>query len=1017
MIADAAYSKRDTVGNPLLRCGADAENPWVWMGSGTTCGITDALNLRVSTQSDMSDFSTNWSQPFTSDHTYTFGEEITLTQAGKIYFTIFDDYYGDNQGGIDVEIIKVADATTQTTDQTGCTVFEDVPFGTYTLTEEMKEGWTVVTDPTTDGSITVGEEEPTEYRFVNEQVQNPEAPQAADITVCKDEQIDGVVAPYTTGWDMTLGGSESESLVQELTLDATNPNPEQTQVLDAGTQYRIEVEGTWFNGNRSVDAEYYSDDAWSTVEDMEDDTSRDLRQLDVVINDANVNWGTYDEGHNYETIVEGTDAALDMRIYDEDGDPTNFAWYQDNDGQLTVRIFEISTTEATTQTTDETGCTVFEGVPYGTYTLTEETKEGWTVVTDPTTDGSITVGEEEPTEYRFVNEQDQTEQPEPEPQPEEPVGQLTIQKANNVQPNPVQAGATVTYTIQVTAEDDPINDVQVLDLPPEGFSYVKGSWTAQSNERGDLKDSGVTTEPTYASPGTWELGDLEAGEVVTLTYETTIANNQEDGLYTDLAWAKGDGADALTGTTVTDQSLANGTNSSYVDGEFVGTEVLIASDRITEAASVDVVTEETREEESSDSQGDVLGATTSLPETGARTIWMVIAGLLTGTGILMLGTGITMRNRDKERHFRSLFRTSMRVITAGAVVTTVMFMMQTGVHAADTSIRISAPEERLNTNTFKIAFVTLNYENEPVTVQCEKRGPTDTDYTPFGAAVTTAPGGDSGFCQVNQSVVGENGASYSFRATAAVDGVIVAQSNQIGTSYDDTDPDRPTGYSKSKADSCTYEITVTAANDEGESERLELYRAAQTNFTIEPATRIAVRPVNSGEQVTFTDVIPDCGQKYYYAVRAYDSFGNGSDVVADREVSVTVSTVSTGGGTTGGGTTEGTATAGDTGAAAGAILVEGGGDVAGADTGGGAGDDAEGEVAGEQTGGEEENEEATSDEEDENETNDSGEAVLGEQTENGTDEEGMGSMPWYILGGALVVIGMLLIYRFYGRKA
>ena len=74
------------------------------------------------------------------------------------------------------------------------------------------------------------------------------------------------------------------------------------------------------------------------------------------------------------------------------------------------------------------------------------------------------------------------------------------------------------YTIKVQALGNGVKNAVVTDLPPETFEYVAGSWTANSNVHGNIN----IPEPTYASPGNWELGDMEKDELVTLTYQARV---------------------------------------------------------------------------------------------------------------------------------------------------------------------------------------------------------------------------------------------------------------------------------------------------------------------------------------------------------------------------------------------------------------------------------------------------------------------------------------------------------------
>ncbi|MCR4306158.1 MAG: DUF11 domain-containing protein [Candidatus Daviesbacteria bacterium] len=164
--------------------------------------------------------------------------------------------------------------------------------------------------------------------------------------------------------------------------------------------------------------------------------------------------------------------------------------------------------------------------------------------------------------------------------------------------------------------------VFLTDLPPAGFKYRSGSWTAVSSVRGDLK-SDTTTEPTYASPGIWNLGDMQAGETVTLTYIADIDASTDPGLYKDLAWSAG-------GNQTENTVLAN-----EGSGFFVGTEVNVVKN-IGESAGIDIINED---------EGEVLGVSVELPETGINTLWLVLAILLLAGGTGLIFAGIILRKR------------------------------------------------------------------------------------------------------------------------------------------------------------------------------------------------------------------------------------------------------------------------------------------------------------------------------------------------------------------------------------
>ncbi len=252
----------------------------------------------------------------------------------------------------------------------------------------------------------------------------------------------------------------------------------------------------------------------------------------------------------------------------------------------------------------------------GIYTISEDQKAGhlllgWTCSneqTGTTNSININVTSDSTTTCTFTN------------QLVPPV--LTLTKANNRTGIDVGAGSDVLYTLTVTLTGSPLSNVSLIDLPPAGFKYRSGSWTAVSSERGDLKPE-ITTEPTYASPGTWSLGDMVTGETVTLTYIADIDNSTDPGLYKDLAWSSGEGQ---TSSTV----LANEDS-----GFFVGTEVNVVAGS-GDSAGVNVVREE---------RGEVLGVSTELPQTGINTLWSILAVLLLASGAGLIFAGISLRRK------------------------------------------------------------------------------------------------------------------------------------------------------------------------------------------------------------------------------------------------------------------------------------------------------------------------------------------------------------------------------------
>lgn len=192
---------------------------------------------------------------------------------------------------------------------------------------------------------------------------------------------------------------------------------------------------------------------------------------------------------------------------------------------------------------------------------------------------------------------------------------MLIEKTNN-RPEPTVVGDIVTYTLTVTVPEDsnPVYDASVTDLPPEGFNYIPGSETAS-------KPGAFLVHP-YASPGIWSLGDLYPGDVVTLAYQTRIADSASAGTYPDLAFAEGCDM-PVDGESVCGEEnavLANVTHINEDGTPFVGTEVTIKAPQVL-AANI-----------------------TRLVDTGAADIWRNLA-----VGTLLMGVAFaTLFGRQKK---------------------------------------------------------------------------------------------------------------------------------------------------------------------------------------------------------------------------------------------------------------------------------------------------------------------------------------------------------------------------------
>ena len=502
---------------------------------------------------------------------------------------------------------------------------------------------------------------------------------------------------------------------------------------------------------------------------------------------------------------------------------------------------------------------------------------------------------------------------------------LEIQKSNNKFPVDQAPGSDVVYTLTVTALENDVNGVEVTDLPPDGFTYRPGSESASSTEAGH---TGIVLAHAYASPGIWDLGNMKAGETVTLSYTADISSDQESGSYPDLAWTEGK---SLKG----DHVLGEGKNVApqFNSGPFVGTEVAVVRPGIVEGASVRIETDTDTEHKSR--------KIVVLPATGFSPwrIAVAILFLLGGAGLLWTGKRKKNGNNPDENNDMS---NMTKLLVAGLAAASLIFGAEASQAATTLAAQMMTPKSPYQTTDFNLGFVAMDINSSPITVKCFVDG------AEF-QTVNLAGGGTSGNCNVNSGVIAGAGI-YDFH-------IVATNGSEPVTTPDASvevilgGPGTPRNYNRAKVSECELNLKVTTADDGGKTVRVEIYRSTERRYTADASTLVTSINVGSNQPVDYTDTKPDCTKDYYYAMRAFDALGNGSGVAADERTVVR---------TTGGGTTTITAPGGG--------AIPAGGATAGAATGGAT---AGGAVAGEETPGGEEAEAAPSGEEGQ---------VLGEET-------------------------------------
>lgn len=232
--------------------------------------------------------------------------------------------------------------------------------------------------------------------------------------------------------------------------------------------------------------------------------------------------------------------------------------------------------------------------------------------------------------------------------------------------------------------------------------------------------------------------------------------------------------------------------------------------------------------------------------------------------------------------------------TIKALIVSIFFAV-IGAHSAyaaagDLSVKISAPKSPTNQTNFNVNFVALDLLDRPVTVKCFKKGPSDSGFVQFGSDFNLAAGGNSDNCVVDNSIVNTNG-TYQFYVQALA-GSDSLDSSMVAVDYNTSGPGTPTSYSKEKINDCTWKIKFTTAPDAGKTVRVEAYRSSDASYNADSGNRFADIAIGSGQNGEVSITVPDCSKTWYFAVRAFDTAGNGSGVIGDSQ-NVTVTTNST----------------------------------------------------------------------------------------------------------------------------
>lgn len=637
-----------------------------------------------------------------------------------------------------------------------------------------------------------------------------------------------------------------------------------------------------------------------------------------VLNYDNWEWIDTAPGQNYYCVAWNVQLSdvHGFKWNDLDGDGTmngdetklsGWEIFIDENDNLTWDDGEPKTTTSADPDPQHLGWYWFENLTPGQYKICEVQQDGWeqTYPTDPVChivnlprDCSQQQGLETVSAFNYVETYCQFDFGNQFVVPELKIDKF-VGSEGNYSLAGQHPGDTVHYILKIKAaggdngeieNQSNVNDVVVTDLPPKGFVYQSGSDTATSSLGGaHIGALGLTS--AYASPGTWDLGDMQPGEIITLAYDATISGDQDAGTYPDLAWAVGTD---LLGNTV---------QATKGDPElFAGTQVAVAVPGSPQ--NVELENDTKRETKTRER---VLGVTTFLPATGSSTWWIILAVFLA-----VIGGGLIFLGRRKKIKANSSIDTVMKIFILA--LCGLSFIGLSGMAKAsgpdpNISVQIETPKSPSDTGIFKIGFVALDIQGRNLTVKCFK-APSDVIPDDF----VVHAGGNSGNCLVN---LPDGTYNFFVEAYDPSNSSNFGQSGTVTVEINTGVPGTPLNYDRD-GDSCN--LTFTTAND-GLTSKVELYRSIHDTFTADAstfATEVAIGPNLPG---SLTDPLGNCGD-YFYAIRAVSAAGIGSDFVGDEDINVETTTNTT---TT---TNETIIRTG------GAIPVTGGGAVAGENVGG-----------------------------------------------------------------------------------
>lgn len=256
------------------------------------------------------------------------------------------------------------------------------------------------------------------------------------------------------------------------------------------------------------------------------------------------------------------------------------------------------------RTTDVNGNYSFEGLVVDTYRVCEVAETDWKQTTTPTC-YEPDFREIDDFEAIFGNQRI--------------IAEIVIEKTND-KPSGVRIGEEITYTLKIknTGNID-INNLEVIDILPGGFEYVLGTST--------INDLSVSDPIITSGVMKWDAGDILGGEEIKITYKAKVLSSVFEGsTYKNFATCKG----TYMSKEIYSDNVERFTTLSIQDEQ--------ESTPIESNVAYSIISIITGISYGGNIEGQVLGASIELPDTGSDTFLVV-------TAFIMLGIGIYLRKK------------------------------------------------------------------------------------------------------------------------------------------------------------------------------------------------------------------------------------------------------------------------------------------------------------------------------------------------------------------------------------